>query len=183
MKREVRIKMRKLGSLVVVALFCLAPVALLASNGSPGNGGGDPQIFEGIVNTGFGLVESGDVVICEFGASCVYSLTNTSGWSDVLVFYDTQHGPFSSDVYGTADSAVMFSDDGTGFYSLANFLANTQGLSSNGLVGATEDAAGNWVYGGYYGNSPEVPEPSSIALLGTALAGAALRGYRKFAQK
>jgi len=172
--------MRKCFRFAVVALLCMAPVVTLADT-IPGFGGSASFIFisEGVVNTGFGLGSSGDVVICENGASCVYSLSNTSGWSDVLVFYDSAHGPFSSAVYGGADKAVMFSVDETGFYSLANFLSNTEGLSSNGLVGATEAANGDWSYvtdnGTFFGNSAlAVPEPSSLPLLVTVVAGLVL---------
>jgi hypothetical protein len=166
--------MRTYKLFAAMALLCMAPSFLLADSVTPGDGGSDPLISEGVVNTGFGSVTSGTVVICEFGASCVFSLSNTSGWSDVLMFYDDAHGPFSNAVYGTADKAVLFSDDQTGFYSLANYLANTKGLSGNGLVGAREDAQGNWVYGSYFGNSPEgVPEPASVFLFGTVAAAVA----------
>ena len=61
--------MRKFVSLVVMVLFCMAPVALLASQSArspgnlvPGSGGSVSSYPRGIANTGFGLVNSGDVV-------------------------------------------------------------------------------------------------------------------------
>lgn len=156
-------------SLVVTACM-IVPSAALADGAGSGVAA-DPALSEGVVNTGFGTVNAGDVVVCDFGAPC--SMTDPTTWSDVLVFYNPAIGPFIADFSGDATDAAIFSDDDTGFYSLANFLANYNGLSLN-AVSTVEDASGNVIYGSYTFNSPETtpaPEPGTLLLLGSGLLG------------
>jgi hypothetical protein len=147
-------------SLVVTACMIVPSTALA-----------DTALSEGVVNSGFGTVNAGDVIVCDFGASC--SLTDSSTWSDVLVFYNPAKGPFVADASGDATVASIFSGDDTGYFSLANFLANFNGLSSNAIT-TVEDVNGNVNYFGYTFSSPETtptPEPGTLLLLGSGLLG------------
>ncbi len=58
-----------------------------------------------------------------------------------------------------------------------------QYAQSGGVVIATEDANGNWIYNVgniYQGSSPEIPEPSSLVLLGSGILGIAGVVRRRF---
>lgn len=162
--------------LVLVVVLALAPSAVWADGVGQGTGP-DPTftVNEGVVNTGFGTVAAGDVILCESGTVC--NDTTPSTWSDVLVFYNSANSPFTPDATQDATLAFVFSDsDG----SLATFLANTAGgtsLSSNHVV-ITENPTGPTTYcptciNTYIVNSPEnvVPEPGSLMLLGSGLLG------------
>lgn len=146
----------------------------------------DPIVFtEGVVEILSGTTTAGDIVACDFGITCD-NTTPTSQWSDVLVFYNPENGPFVSDSSQDATDAYIYSND----TDLATFLANyntgingQDGLSSN-VVFFNEDATGQCCTGliGYSFNSPNtepsaVPEPRALIPLGIILASLAL--FRK----
>ena len=150
-----------------VVLFAPSP----ASAQSAGTGGSDPTLNEGVLNTGFGVVAAGDVIICESASPC--SASDPTTWSDVLVFFSATRGPFTPDAAVDATDALVFSDSNG---SLATFLAATSNgtnLSPNFVV-ITENPTGptDYLSGTYSIVSPEaVPEPGSLVLLGTGLVG------------
>lgn len=149
-------------------LCLLLPVAALAQAGSGGTS--DPTFDEGIAYSNFGTVTAGDVILCETASPC--SLTSTSNWSDVLVFYNPTKGAFVADSSFDATTAYVFSDDSTGLSSLSTFLGSYNGLSSNAVV-ILENPTGLTLYGTTYAiNSPEaVPEPGSLMLMGMSVLG------------
>lgn len=176
-----RLRVRREG-LLMRALRVLLPILVLAmfsasalADGSPGSGlTGDPNLYEGVVNTGFGTVFAGDVVLCEYGASC--TLGSTANWEGVLVFFDSSNGPnapFTADTSLDADSADIFSVDQSGFYSLGNFLASYNGLSGNAMIQDLSATAPTAYLGGLYEIYTPVAEPSSFILLGSGLFGMA----------
>jgi len=158
---------RKSAMYILLGALSLTPSAAWAQAGSGGTI--DPTFNEGVVNTGFGTVTAGDVIICESGTVC--NDTTPSTWSDVLVFYSSGKSPFTPDASGDANVAFVFSDSNG---SLATFLANTgngTSLSSNHVT-IIENPTGLTAYGAYSINSPEtVPEPGSLMLLGVGLLG------------
>ena len=159
-----------------VISFCLLacmllPTAALADSAGSGVTG-DPNIYEGVVNTGFGTVVAGDVVLCTYGDIC--SLGSTANWEGVLAFYNPTNGPFLADDSPDATDAEIFSDDQTGYYSLSNFLASYTGLSGNALVldlAATPPTA--YLNYDIYSPTSAVPEPGSLMLLFSSLIGLA----------
>jgi hypothetical protein len=131
------------------------------------------------------FVVPGDVVLFETANG---SLTDQSTWSDVLEFSDS--------VTGRGSIATIFPDaEGVGIILPTGFSlsANAVGLPEN-PAGTGTDAdfttyiAGTATYQ-VHSDSPccevpdvETPEPSSVALLGLALAGVFVLGRRKVLQ-
>jgi hypothetical protein len=128
--------MRKCNLLAALSLLSLAP-AVAPANTIPGFGGTDPVLIEGIVNSNFGAVTSGDVVVCDFGLACTSTIV--ANWSDVLVFYNSAYGPFVTDGGPSPDAtlAYIFSDD----TDLGTFLSNSRVTSSLGSLGPISRAA------------------------------------------
>jgi hypothetical protein len=173
---------------VIVFACMLIPAVALAD--SVGAGGlSDPTFNEGIAYDlnalGVGTVFAGDVAICQASApSC--SLSTPSQWGDVLVFYNSSTGPYTTDASDDANTAAVFSDSiSSGFGSLATFLATTGGTVSSNAGFITENPTGLTNFAGvYFINSPETiatPEPGSLLLLGSGLFGIALKLRRKLA--
>src|SRR3974377_1665690 len=143
---------RKLASIgnVVWMSFVLAAFWLLQAmayaDSVPSAGAGDPpRLKENTVDRwGPPLVIAGDVVIWEAASPCSASMPST--WSDVLVFYNSDKGPYVPDATVDANTAFVFSDD---HGSLATFLANSSGLSSNTVV-IVENPTGLTSYLGEY---------------------------------
>ena len=138
----------------------------------------------GVADLGI-FVVPGDVVLFETANG---SLTDQSTWSDVLEFSDS--------ATGRGSIATIFPDaEGVGVILPTGFSlsANAVGLPEN-PVGTGTDAdfttyiAGTATYQ-VHSDSPccevpevETPEPSSVALLGLALAGIFVQGRRKALQ-
>ena len=138
----------------------------------------------GVTDLGI-FVVPGDVVLFETAGG---SLTDKSTWSDVLEFSDS--------ATGRGSIATIFPDaEGIGVILPTGFSlsANAVGLPEN-PVGTGTDAdfttyiAGTATYQ-VHSDSPccevpdvETPEPSSVALLGLALAGVFVLGRRKALQ-
>lgn len=151
---------------LVCAVFSCA--AFAGTIGPGANPSADPTFEEGIVYS-VGTTTAGDVVICEPSVVSCSTGTPTSDWSDVLVFYNSDIGPFVADSSADANSVYVFSGDDTGgtFGGLANFLANYNGLSDN-ATSVTENPAGLTDYSGaYFVDSPDsaVPEPGTFSLM------------------
>jgi len=167
-------------SKLFVALTLLALVALPAF--------GDAY-NEGVVYTlGSSNVVAGDIVICEQASPCSY--TDPSTWSDVLVYYNSSVGPFTPDTSADANSVVVFSDGLSGYYSLANFVANSLGIASvpNGTTeventNGITDYSLNGVVIGQVNSAEPTPEPGMLSLMGIGLAFLGMRLFRlKWAQ-
>ena len=79
---------------------------------------------------------AGDYVICEQASPC--SFTDSTTWSDVLVYYSSSKGPFLSDSTSDANTVAVFSDDESGYFSLSNFLANYNTSTSLQVVGSVK---------------------------------------------
>jgi hypothetical protein len=171
----------------VVVIASLLPVAAVADIVPAGSGStADPLFTEGVVENGFGTVFAGDVIVCDFGATCNDS-ASISSWSDLLVFYKLENGPYVTDASGDANRAYIFSKD----VDLSTFLANyntdergRNGLSANHSF-INEDVNGLVNFGAYQFNSPDgaVPEPRYVFMPLLFLLGTLCISRYRFARK